>query len=89
MIELAECQYTEGTQMTTSPAAADLYEHEDGRYAVNLDTTGDPAWRRLGPVDISALAASAQSGLTDAHAGAREDLSIWKRRALEAERDLS
>ena len=27
----------------------------------------------------------AQSGLTDAYVGAREDLSIWKRRALEAE----
>ena len=37
---------------------------------------------------LTALAAPAQSGLTDAYAGAREDLSIWKRRALEAERDL-
>ena len=37
---------------------------------------------------VTALAAPAQSGLTDAYVGAREDLSIWKRRALEAERDL-
>lgn len=73
---------------TNTQGAAILCEHEDGRYAVNPDTTSDPAWHRLGPVDISALAASAQSGLTDAYAGAREDLSIWKRRALEAERDL-
>lgn len=34
--------------------------------------------------------AQAEPGMyyTDAYAGAREDLSIWKRRALEAERDL-
>lgn len=36
-----------------------LYEHEDGRYAVNPDTTGDPKWHRLGPVDVSALPAIA------------------------------
>lgn len=37
-----------------------LYEHEDGRYAVNPDTTGDPGWHRLGPVDLGALAAQDQ-----------------------------
>ena len=62
-----------------------LFEHEDGRYAINPDTTGDPAWHRLGHVELSVIAAPAQSGLTDAYVGAREDLSIWKRRALEAE----
>ena len=36
-------------------------------------------------VELSVIAATAQSGLTDAYVGAREDLSIWKRRALEAE----
>lgn len=35
-----------------------LYEHEDGRYAVNPDTAGDPRWHRLGPVDLSGLAAA-------------------------------
>ena len=70
-------------------AVAILFEHEDGRYAVNPNTTGDPAWHRLGPVDISALAfVPAQPASSDAYEGAREDLSIWKRRALEAERDL-
>ena len=34
---------------------------------------------------LALLAAPAQSGLMDAYVGAREDLSIWKRRALEAE----
>ena len=29
-----------------------LFEHEDGRYAVNPDTTGDPKWHRLGPVTL-------------------------------------
>lgn len=29
-----------------------LFEHEDGRYAVNPDTTGDPKWHRLGPVEL-------------------------------------
>lgn len=29
-----------------------LYEHEDGRYAVNPDTAGDPKWHRLGPVTV-------------------------------------
>jgi len=62
-----------------------LFEHEDGRYAINPDTTGDPAWHRLGHVELSVIAAPAQSGLMDAYVGAREDLSIWKRRALEAE----
>lgn len=40
-----------------APAVAEaiLFEHEDGRYAVNPDTTGDPAWHRLGPVDVSAI----------------------------------
>ena len=38
---------------------------------------------------ITALAsAPAQPASSDAYEGAREDLSIWKRRALEAERDL-
>lgn len=32
-----------------------LYEHADGRYAVNPDTGGDPGWYRLGPVDVSAI----------------------------------
>lgn len=57
-----------------APAVAEaiLFEHEDGRYAVNPDTTGDPAWHRLGPVDVSAIRsqqpAQAQAGavpLTD------------------------
>ena len=34
---------------------------------------------------IALASAPAQSGLKDAYVGAREDLSIWKRRALEAE----
>ncbi|GAB2471714.1 hypothetical protein GCM10027082_23990 [Comamonas humi] len=38
-----------------------LYEHEDGRYAINPDTTGEPRWHRLGPVDVSALAAPVQA----------------------------
>lgn len=40
-------------------APALLFEHEDGRYAVNPDTTGDPGWRRLGPVELPADAAAA------------------------------
>ena len=36
----------------------------------------------------TALVAPAQTTSSDAYEGAREDLSIWKRRALEAERDL-
>ncbi len=75
------------TDTNTASGAAILFEHEDGRYAVNPDTAGDPAWHRLGPVDISALV-PAQAASSDAYDGAREDLSIWKRRALEAERDL-
>lgn len=42
-----------------------LYEHDDGRYAVNPVTTGDPGWRRLGPVDVSALASAPAADLTD------------------------
>lgn len=33
------------------PSQALLYEHEDGRYAVNPDTAGDPKWHRVGPVE--------------------------------------
>jgi hypothetical protein len=40
-------------------AEALLFEHEDGRYAVNPDTTGDPKWHRVGPVDVSALSTNA------------------------------
>ena len=36
----------------------------------------------------TALVAPAQTTSSDAYEGAREDLSIWKRRALKAERDL-
>lgn len=32
-----------------------LFEHEDGRYAVNPNTAGDPKWHRMGPVDVSAI----------------------------------
>lgn len=41
--------------------AAILYKHEDGRYAVNPNTLGDPAWHRLGPVDVSELAPHSSS----------------------------
>lgn len=47
----------------TQPAL--LFEHDDGRYAVNPVTTGDPGWRRLGPVDVSALASAPAADLTD------------------------
>lgn len=40
-------------------AEALLFEHEDGRYAVNPDTTGDPKWHRVGPVNVSALSTNA------------------------------
>lgn len=40
-------------------AEALLFEHEDGRYAVNPDATGDPKWHRVGPVDVSALSTNA------------------------------
>jgi hypothetical protein len=36
----------------TQAETAILFEHEDGRYAVNPDTTGDPKWHRLGPVAL-------------------------------------
>lgn len=40
---------------------ATLFEHEDGRHAVGTGspafTIGDPAWHRVGPVDVSALTA--------------------------------
>ena len=42
-------------------SAATLFEHADGRYAVAAGsesptfTQGDPAWHRVGPVDVSAL----------------------------------
>jgi len=43
---------------------ATLFEHDDGRYAVGTGspafTIGDPAWHRVGPVDVSALTATAQ-----------------------------
>ncbi len=54
-------EFADALASAAAPAvAAIVFEHEDGRYAVNPDTTGDPAWHRLGPVDISALAASPQ-----------------------------
>lgn len=43
-------------------SAATLFEHDDGRYAVAPGTESpaftrnDPAWHRVGPVDVSALA---------------------------------
>lgn len=52
---------TNTTNTVAASGAAILFEHEDGRYAVNPNTTGDPAWHRLGPVDVSALAAPAQA----------------------------
>lgn len=42
------------------PDKALLFEHEDGRYAVNPDTTGDPKWHRLGPVDVFMACANAK-----------------------------
>lgn len=42
------------------PVEAVLFEHDDGRYAVNPNTTGDPAWHRLGPVQVYGLAPAAQ-----------------------------
>ncbi len=32
-----------------------LYKHDDGRYAVDPDTTGDPGWHRLGSVNPSSM----------------------------------
>ncbi|HQQ68753.1 MAG TPA: hypothetical protein PLL92_00350, partial [Alicycliphilus sp.] len=45
-----------GSHQIAASGATFLFEHEDGRYAINPDTTGDPAWHRLGPVDISGIA---------------------------------
>ena len=121
---------TNTTNTAADSVTAILFEHEDGRYAINPNTTGDPAWHRLGPVDVSAIAAApaqqvapdggsivrlveekiaamspsevaafmtaraalaapkaepAAPDITDAYAGAQEDIAIWKKRALEAE----
>lgn len=42
-----------------------LYEHDDGRWAVNPVTTGDPGWHRVGPIDVSALASAPAAEITD------------------------
>ena len=49
---------TNTTNTAADSVTAILFEHEDGRYAINPNTTGDPAWHRLGPVDVSAIAAA-------------------------------
>lgn len=84
--------------MTTTPtsgAAIQRYKigyHADEWGQRSSTPSGIPdasgSWVRYAD-HVTALAAgqakAAQSGLTDAYVGAREDLSIWKRRALEAE----
>ena len=86
---------TTNTTNTTSGAAIQRYKigyHEDEWGQRSSTPGGIPdasgPWVRYED-HIAALAAgqakAAQSGLTDAYVGAREDLSIWKRRALEAE----
>lgn len=57
----------------------------------NLTATGQQFARHLQQIARDALAAAPQvpaPDLADAYTGAREELSIWKRRALEAERNL-
>jgi len=39
------------------PVEALLFEHKDGRHAVNPDTAGDPDWHRVGPVMVYGHAA--------------------------------
>ena len=71
-LELEVRQLTEQVAALRGGGVEILFEHEDGRYAVNPDTTGDPAWHRLGPVDVSAirsqqLAPSAAPACTRSH----------------------
>ena len=82
--------------MTTTNTSAAIQRYKIGYHADewgqrSSTPSGIPdasgSWVRYAD-HVTALAAPAQSGLTDAYVGAREDLSIWKRRALEAERDL-
>jgi hypothetical protein len=55
------------------PVEALLFEHDDGRYAVNPDTTNEPAWHRVGPVQVYGPAAQP----------ARECLQQSERNALD------
>jgi hypothetical protein len=81
-----------GTPAETPPAAGaidarehegTLYEHEDGRYAVAAGqkspafTYGDPKWHRVGPVDVSALAASATPAEVVAWRYRNESFEPW------------
>lgn len=52
IVEAAAVRLDEQAVAMTSPTKDLLFEHEDGRYAVNPDTTGDPKWHRLGPVEV-------------------------------------
>jgi hypothetical protein len=64
-----------------------LYEHEDGRYAVAPGvespafTHNDPAWHRLGPVDVSALASPAPA--SEPEGVSPIDADYWLRRRAE------
>lgn len=58
----------------------------DEEYAAAVERGEIRAFHRVGPV-VAAPQASAMD-FADAYEGAREDLAIWKRRAMEAERDL-
>ncbi len=55
------------SQAAPADLAATLFEHDDGRYAVAPGTGSpeftqdDPAWHRVGPVDVSAVAPSAST----------------------------
>src|SRR5690606_12669348 len=58
--------------------------------ATTWDRTVAERWRAKGwPVQsLYAAPQASKPDFADAYEGAREDLAIWKRRALEAERDL-
>lgn len=85
---------------TTNTAATSISAIEAMRTAIGplLNEFGERQWQSghgvqhksledafEAVIERAALAAPAQPVLTDAYVGAREDLAIWKKRALEAE----
>lgn len=63
-------------------SAATLFQHDGGRYAVASGaespafTRNDPAWHRVGPVDVSALALPAPGGWQPIETAPKDGIAV-------------
>jgi len=72
-------------QQDTPVAFYDIAHDEDGEIEYEFSVYPRPGFKPLFAQAIAAPQAVPVDGMADAYTGAREDLAIWKRRALEAE----